>query len=499
MRNHDGLRFLAAVFFALSFSANARAALPPVSQAGKNAYVHLFEWKWSDIALECENFLGPMGYTGVQISPPNEHVVLPGNPWYERYQPVTYKLTSRSGTREELVNMVKRCKAVGVEIYADALVNHMAGVNKTGKPLYGIAGSPYFDHLHPGLYGPGDFHYCGKNGDDHIINYNDRWEVQNCNLAWCADLKTEDPAVREKIAGFLNDLLDTGVAGFRIDAAKHVPPAELQDIFSRVRKPFYAYQEVIDFGHEPIRAWEYFPTGDVTEFRFSSDVVRVFREGKLDWFVRFGEPWGYMSSGKAVVFIDNHDSQRSPWGMEYTHVNPRIYTLVNIFMLAWPYGHPQVMSSYRFKTHEDGPPAFADGSTKPVWSAGAAACGPEWVCEHRWPQIARMTKLRLAAAGQGVNNWWSNGNNQIAFSRGNKAFIAINRESATLDREFETGLPVGDYCNVTGGNYDHPAPLPTADDCSNTDIIKVGTTGRARITVPPMQAVALHVAAKQKR
>ena len=110
-----------------------------------------------------------------------------------------------------------------------------------------------------------------------------------------------------------------------------------------------------------------------------------------------------------------------------------------------------------------------------------------------------MTKLRLAAAGQGVNNWWSNGNNQIAFSRGNKAFIAINRESATLDREFETGLPVGDYCNVTGGNYDHPAPLPTADDCSNTDIIKVGTTGRARITVPPMQAVALHVAAKQKR
>jgi len=29
--------------------------------------VHLFEWKWDDIAKECENFLGPKGYAGVQV------------------------------------------------------------------------------------------------------------------------------------------------------------------------------------------------------------------------------------------------------------------------------------------------------------------------------------------------------------------------------------------------------------------------------------------------
>lgn len=34
---------------------------------GRNTIVHLFEWHWDDIANECENFLGPKGYAGVQV------------------------------------------------------------------------------------------------------------------------------------------------------------------------------------------------------------------------------------------------------------------------------------------------------------------------------------------------------------------------------------------------------------------------------------------------
>lgn len=34
---------------------------------GRSVMVHLFEWKWSDIALECERYLGPKGYAGVQV------------------------------------------------------------------------------------------------------------------------------------------------------------------------------------------------------------------------------------------------------------------------------------------------------------------------------------------------------------------------------------------------------------------------------------------------
>lgn len=32
--------------------------------AGRSVIVHLFEWKWTDIAKECETFLAPNGYAG---------------------------------------------------------------------------------------------------------------------------------------------------------------------------------------------------------------------------------------------------------------------------------------------------------------------------------------------------------------------------------------------------------------------------------------------------
>jgi alpha-amylase len=60
------------------------------------------------------------------------------------------------------------------------------------------------------------------------------------------------------------------------------------------------------------------------------------------------------------------------------------------------------------------------------------SCGGGWVCEHRWRQIANFVQLRNVAWGYPVENWWDNGDNQIAFSRGDKGtnflsfFLVIN-------------------------------------------------------------------------
>eukprot|EP00057_Strongylocentrotus_purpuratus_P025691 XP_011680165.1 PREDICTED: alpha-amylase-like [Strongylocentrotus purpuratus] len=101
----------------------------------RTVIVHLFEWKWTDIAEECERFIGPHKFAGVQVSPPSEHLIFSTNPynppypypWWERYQPLSYQLNSRSGTAEEFADMVARCLAVDVRIYVDAVINHMAG------------------------------------------------------------------------------------------------------------------------------------------------------------------------------------------------------------------------------------------------------------------------------------------------------------------------------------------------------------------------------------
>ncbi|MEO8453075.1 MAG: ATPase, partial [Gemmatimonadota bacterium] len=67
--------------------------------AAGDVVVHLFDWKWTDIASECVRVLGPAGFAAVQVSPPQEHSIVPSHDWSERYQPVSYSIArSRSGT-----------------------------------------------------------------------------------------------------------------------------------------------------------------------------------------------------------------------------------------------------------------------------------------------------------------------------------------------------------------------------------------------------------------
>lgn len=456
----------------------------------RTTMVHLFEWKWNDIARECEIYLGPNGFAAVQVSPPNEHAIVEGRPWYERYQPVSYILNSRSGNRDEFVNMVKACKNVGVDIYVDAVINHMTGTLKQGEERLGISGSHFGRFSYPD-YSYDDFHHCNRNGNDQINNYGDRFEVQNCALVGLADLNIEKDYVRDRIAKYLNDLVDIGVAGFRIDAAKHMSSKSLNEILKRVKGNPYIYQEVIDQGGEAVSANEYFVNGDVTEFKYSLDLSRVMQSGKLHWLndkKTFGEGWGYMPSESAVVFVDNHDNQRGHGGGGHilNYQNSRQYELASVLMLAWPYGYPQVMSSFAFSSPNTSPPANEDGATKDVTclsrEAGPAALDG-WVCEHRWPMIREMVKFRnITSAKFSLNNWWSNGNNQIAFSRGDLGFIVINHEDIDLKQTLQTGLSQGLYCDVLSEN------------CQNK--IEVRKNGEADIILKAQSAAAIHIGRK---
>ena len=122
---------LATVTRATGVNGSSRGYTDPQCQGDRRVIVHLFEWPWTDIAAECETFLGPKGYCGVQVSPPMEHIQ--GGQWWTRYQPISYKLESRSGSRQQFVDMVARCKAVGVNIFVDAVINHMSGRGSSGE------------------------------------------------------------------------------------------------------------------------------------------------------------------------------------------------------------------------------------------------------------------------------------------------------------------------------------------------------------------------------
>ena len=225
-------------------AATPTATAAPPGEA--DVIAQMFQWTWNSVASQCRDTLGPAGYGAVQVSPPSEHVVLPGSgyPWWQDYQPVSYRIDdTRRGTRAEFQSMVDSCHSAGVRVYVDSVINHMAGQDACGT---GSAGSAFCHYDYPGVaYGTNDFHHCGRNGDDNIVNFADRFEVQNCELVNLADLATETDYVRGTIAGYLNDLLSLGVDGFRVDAAKHIPAGDIAEIRSRLSRPAYLYQEAL--------------------------------------------------------------------------------------------------------------------------------------------------------------------------------------------------------------------------------------------------------------
>ncbi|ESP93971.1 alpha-amylase [Pseudoalteromonas luteoviolacea] len=456
-------------FASLALVASSHVMATPHSTS---TFVHLFEWSWADVANECETFLGPQGYKAVQISPPNEHIA--GDQWWTRYQPVSYEIKSRGGNRDQFVDMIKRCKAQGVDIYVDAVINHMAHGN--GKS---IAGKTYGNKQYP-IYEPKDFHKpCAIKSEDYV---NDAWRVQNCELVGLHDLDTDSPRVQTKIAGYLNELIKLGVAGFRLDASKHMPAKDIAAILKQLQHSPLVFQEVIDQGGEAITADTYLNNGMVTEFKYSVKLSHVFKKGRLASLKGFEKDWDLMPSDKAIVFTDNHDNQRGHGGAGdiVTFQDGRLYELANVFMLTYPYGYPKVMSSYNFNGDTD-----AGGPTELVHLSDKLNCNDQlWQCEHRKPSIAGAMRFRAQTGkSQAIQHWWDNGNNQIAFSRGDVGFVAINRGSQVMNVTLQTSLPAGIYCDELSRT--------SAIDCSGKTV-SIDRNGKIHIALKPMDALAIH-------
>ncbi|WP_225846681.1 alpha-amylase family protein [Streptomyces sp. HPF1205] len=446
----------AAGLLAVSAQQPAHASPP----GAKDVTATLFEWKYDSVATACTTTLGPKGYGYVEVSPAQEHIQ--GPQWWTSYQPVSYRIAGRLGDAAAFAHMVATCHAAGVKVIADAVINHMTAGSGTGT-----GGTNYTKYDYPGTYQVQDFHSCRTS----ISDYTNRYDVQNCELVGLADLDTGSDYVRSTIAGYLDNLISMGVDGFRIDAAKHIAASDLAAIKAKLTNPniFWA-QEVIYGAGEAVQPGEYTGTGDVDVFQGAYDLKRIFTSEKLAYLGSWGAAWGagYLPSSQSRTFVDNWDTERNGSTLNYKYGNT--YTLANVYLLAWPYGSPNVYSGYEFSDNDAGPPN--GGTVNACYADG-------WKCQHAWPQIANMVGFHNAVAGTGVTDWWDDGGNAIAFGRGDKGYVAINHEGGAITRTFATSLPAGTYCDVqhSGTRY------------------TVGSDGTFTATVGAGDAVALYVGA----
>ena len=450
--------------------------------------------------------LGPAGYAGVQVAPPADSLkrnyttddapIL--HPWWEVYQPASYNITGRMGTETEFRNMVTTCRRAGVKVYVDAVINHMTG---QGTKSYG--GVTYSHFKYPGLYTARNFHQKGTDcptANGGIQDFNNYRQVTQCELLGLADLATDDLGTRDIIAGYLNKLIGYGVSGFRVDAAKHVGIEDMIALQKLLHKTAdgtrpYVSLEVFPDGPGKVSQWAFTQAGSVLGFDYAFQIERAYRSyngsgytGNIASLAVFGEAAGLVPSDRSLVFIENHDTERDNPDSARTlsYRDGRTNIIAHEFMLAYPYGTPQVYSAFSFPVDQTyaSPPATAGGIIKDT------DCANGWVCVDRDPGVLAMVKFRNAVANAPLRAWWDDGDNVIAFSRGTQGFFASNNGTAAKTTSIATTVQPGTYCDTIHGSR-------TGTTCSGPRVV-VDSHGVARVTVGAKDSVAFTAADRIK-
>ena len=191
----------------------------------------------------------------------------------------------------------------------------------------------------------------------------------------------------------------------------------------------------------------------------------------------FGADAGLLPSDRSLAFVQNHDTERN--GSTLSYKDGATNTLATEFMLAYGYGTPQVYSGF----------AFADTTIPrrrtPTASSPTPTAPNGWACTDRSRASRTWSTGTTTPATRPVRNWCDDGSNLIAFSRGDRAWIAINNDLTAQTHTFTTGLPTGTYCDVIHGTFSGPtaatAPVRRSPWAEH---------GTATVTVPAKDSVA---------
>lgn len=491
----------------------------PTKPAATDVTMIAFQQSWKTIGDECTKTYGPEGVKYVQVSPPQESIQ--GTQWWTVYQPVSYKLDSRFGTEDEFKTMISQCKAVGVQIVADVVLNHTTGHDVSWvDDQYGVAGTEYNGSYgrYPGIgiyqyeesgnnhqYGlpSGDFHTCKSNVSDNISDYTNADEVWNCRLSTMWDINTGSDRVQNIQAEYLAHLWEDGVRGFRIDSAKHMDPNDIASIKRKFmtkagitdERSFPWSQEVIYHNgeSEKFAPERYEKNGQVTEFSYAYSLLKDFN-GSITNLKNITSDL-LDDADNATVFVSNWDTARGSETLK--PVSGARYELANAFMLGYDYGHPKILSDYAFNEstqYDDGVKDSTDTTVPKISMDGVCATQKDptqmeygdWNCQQRWTSIRGMIKFHNAVNGTSVSNWQESGSNNIAFERvdangKSKGLLALNNTLQEHDVDYTTSLPDGEYCNVYASRT-----------CSQTVTVR---DGHAKATIGKRSAIAIYAGA----
>ncbi|KAK9709816.1 hypothetical protein K7432_008771 [Basidiobolus ranarum] len=331
---------------------------------GNTSMIQFFEWNlpndgnhWKKLQ-EMVPELAELGIHGVWIPPPTkaQNTDDVGYGAYDLWDLGEFEqkgaVRTKYGTRQELEAAIKEARKYDVDIYADIVLNHKAGAEKTEKFLakevdpdnreliltepHDIEGWTKFEFPgRKGKYSDFKWHYYhftgvdwdqkgqrkaifliegdGKDWSDEVDQ-----EMGNDDYLMFSDIDYQHPDVIEETKKWGAWIVkETGIAGFRIDAIKHFDASFTKEFLDYVRSATgrenifavgESWKDDVGFLEDQLN----FHEDKLSHFDipFHSNFLQASKAGReYDMTQIFNDTLVSVKPLNAVTFVDNHDTQ----------------------------------------------------------------------------------------------------------------------------------------------------------------------------------------------
>ncbi len=437
------------------------------------AILHAFCWDFNTIKANMPK-IKDAGYTAIQTSPINtclsiyDGKMLYGETeaegrWYYHYQPTDWKIGNyQLGNKEEFKAMCEEADKYGIGVIVDIDPNHTTPLyDQVSNDLKNAAGGE------EALYHKGS---KVENGDQGGMRYDDRISVTYDAMGGLPDVDTENEGFQEYFYDFLEDCIDCGADGFRIDTAKHISlpddgvpeeytgdekrndfyPNMKADINANASKSYadlFVYGEVLDGDASRVAAYQDM-LGGTCASNYGGSIRNAVSSGNvacdriLNYKIKDDSTTGTTykaDENKLITWVESHDN----------YINDKSYNSVddNAVILGWAI----------IAARQAGTPLFfsrpMDSSKDNPW--GTNQIGAAGSDIYQAPEVKAVNNFRIAMAGESEYLRNPGGNNSvIMIERGTKGVVIVNVSDGTFALDTETNLSDGTYKDSVEGRED---------------------------------------------
>lgn len=325
--------------------------------------------------------------------------------------------------------------------------------NHSNPDFSGKKGELYDDGVKIADYNEDERHWYHHYGE--VTNWEDEWQVQNCELAGLATFNENNIEYRNYIKAAIKQWLDRGVDALRVDTVKHMPIWFWQEFNAEMQahKPdVFIFGEWIYSSPHDDRSVEFANNSGMTMLDFG--LCMAIRHALGTWdeggfhLVQdvLNEDHRYSGATELITFIDNHDMHR----FQSLNSDPDVLRMaIAIIMTSRGipciyYGTEQYLHN---DTNADGNPyGNNDPYNRPMmdkWDTNTAI----------YQDMRLLSGLRRLNPAISMGSQWQKYLTPDIYCyvrryRDSIVFVAMNRgESVTLDA-VETELPDGEHTDI---------------------------------------------------